>query len=92
MEYVGHERYQPYSPDSPDFGFGVFQKDESIARRLREIIDNRVPDNPDEFYIIVKAEVLDGGDGSYFFELKDIVSETPSYFVRKRPKKQKLTF
>ena len=85
-----------YSPAFPGFGYGVFQKDGSIARRLREIIDNRVPDDSDNyiapFFIIVKAEVFDGGNGKYYFELKDIVSETPSYFVRKRPKKQKLTF
>ena len=88
----GTKEINRYSPDSPDSGYGVFQKDESIARRLREIIDNREPDDPDRFYIIVKAEVEDNNDGRYFFELKDIVSETPSYFVRKRPKKQKMTF
>ena len=88
----GTKETNRYSPEYPSFGYGVFQKDESIARRLREIIDNRVPDNPDEFYIIVKAEVEENNDGSCFFVLKDIVSETPSYFVRKRPKKQKLTF
>ena len=85
-----------YSPASPGFGYGVFQKDGSIARRLREIIDNREPDYSDNyralFFIIVKAEVEENNDGRCFFELKDIVSETPSYFVRKRPKKQKLTF
>lgn len=88
----GTKEINRYSPGFPGFGDGVFQKDESIARRLREIIDNRVPDNPDEFYIIVKAEVEEDNEGSYFFELKDIVSKTPSYFVRKRPKKQNLTF
>lgn len=88
----GTEDPNRYSPEFPGFGTAVFQKDESIARRLREIIDNRVPDNPDEFYIIVKAEVEENNDGRCFFELKDIVSETPSFFVRERPKKQKLTF
>ena len=85
-----------YSPASPGSGYGVFLKDESIARRLREIIDNREPDYSDDtFYIIVKAEVKESNNkyrSKYNFELKDIVSETPSYFVRKRPMKQKLTF
>ena len=84
-----------YSPGDPDLGEGVFQKDGSIARRLREIIDNREPDYSDgTFYIIVKAEVKENNKyrSKYNFELKDTVSETPSYFVRKRPKKQKLTF
>ena len=74
-----------------DTSYACFPNNSAVYKKVSYLNENCV-DEYGSFDVIVKAKVDNNGTGEYFFELMDIVSETPSMIVTKRLKKQQQRF